>query len=959
MTMATRLAARSSLFSASLTAVLLLSNTNAQQVVLSQEDYLRPQPVIADVITSDAMHNPENLRNLSPDGQYFLVNQSRGMTPLTAMGRPYVNLGETAIDHVANRSRRLSTGNTVGMKLVSHKTGERRWINLPEQMTISGSQWSPDGSKIAFIGNHDDASYLYVADVESAKARKVSERPLNASLVGNFSWAGDSKQLLAVVIPDGRGPMPQRPVTATEPTVWMSHEGETPARTYRFLLKTPYDKDLLEYLTTGQLAVLDCESGEVHNVGAPAMYTSVNMSPDAQHFRVTSMQRPFSYFAPRSSFGTKEEIIDREGMPLNMLNERKFVEGQRRGGGGRGGRGGNGNQNDGRRSLSWRPDGNGMSFLQLEPKKEEAKEETKDDAKKADADKADQPAAAGNQTRRAGNRRGGNRAAGTRAGGRRGGVRRGGARRGAGTRANRPAGAQPPAPAAAAPAAAAQASEPAKPQEKAEEEKPRKDRIMQWLPPFDDDSQKVVWESDDPIQGVQYSQDCQTLYITQTKDGKRHLFAVNLKDPSKKLTIQETDGNQGAGGRGGGRGRGRRGGGGGAGLSTKPGAMGGRIVRTSSDGTSVYMAGTDQPKEGEEGSPKPYMDKIAIGSAEKERIWEGSSDHMDSIAAILDDDMSQLVINRQTATEIPNDHLLDRASGRLRQLTDNIDPAPEVTNAERHRFQVTRVDGIKFWVSVTIPRGYGVKLPALFWFYPREYTSQEAYDRGVRKPNPNRFPMMRNRSMQLMTLAGYAVVEPDCPIIGKEGRMNDNYVADLRNSLWAVIDELDKREMIDRDRLALGGHSYGAFSTANAMAHTPFFKAGIAGDGNYNRTLTPMSFQSERRNFWDARETYTSMSPLFWANQVNGALLMYHGADDANTGTFPINSPRMFQALNGLGKDVALYVYPYEAHGPAGAETILDMWARWVEWLDIHVKYPERAAEKYQKAKAPDLTEDK
>ena len=172
--------------------------------------------------------------------------------------------------------------------------------------------------------------------------------------------------------------------------------------------------------------------------------------------------------------------------------------------------------------------------------------------------------------------------------------------------------------------------------------------------------------------------------------------------------------------------------------------------------------------------------------------------------------------------------------------------------------------------------------------------------------------------------------------------MNDNYVADLRNSLWAVIDELDKRQIIDRDRLGIGGHSYGAFSTANALAHTPFFKAGIAGDGNYNRTLTPMSFQSERRHIWNARETYFRMSPLLWANQVNGALLMYHGADDANSGTFPINSPRMFQALNGLGKDVALYVYPYETHGPGSEETILDLWARWIEWLDIYVKDPDR-----------------
>ena len=125
-----------------------------------------------------------------------------------------------------------------------------------------------------------------------------------------------------------------------------------------------------------------------------------------------------------------------------------------------------------------------------------------------------------------------------------------------------------------------------------------------------------------------------------------------------------------------------------------------------------------------------------------------------------------------------------------------------------------------------------------------------------------------------VTLLGYAVIDPDIPIVGPAGRMNDNYVSDLRNSLWAVIDELDKRGIIDRDRLAVGGHSYGAFSTANALAHTPFFKAGIAGDGNYNRTLTMMTFQTERRQFWDARETYLEMSPVLWANRVNGALLM-------------------------------------------------------------------------------------
>jgi len=275
-----------------------------------------------------------------------------------------------------------------------------------------------------------------------------------------------------------------------------------------------------------------------------------------------------------------------------------------------------------------------------------------------------------------------------------------------------------------------------------------------------------------------------------------------------------------------------------------------------------------------------------------------------------------------------------------------------VTKARRERFKVRRVDGFEFWVRVTIPCDHGEKLPALFWFYPREYTSQKSYDSRARKPNPNAFPRVRTRSMEMFVMEGYVVVQPDCPIIGEEGRMNDNFVGDLRNSLWAVIDELDKRNIIDRDRLAIGGHSYGAFGTANAMIHTPFFKAGIAGDGNYNRTLTPMSFQAERRSLWEARETYFRMSPLLWANQLNGALLMYHGMEDSNTGTFPINSPRMFQALDGLDRPVALYQYPYEGHGPIARETIHDLWARWANWLQIHVKEPGRAQEMYQRPEA-------
>jgi len=273
-------------------------------------------------------------------------------------------------------------------------------------------------------------------------------------------------------------------------------------------------------------------------------------------------------------------------------------------------------------------------------------------------------------------------------------------------------------------------------------------------------------------------------------------------------------------------------------------------------------------------------------------------------------------------------------------MTNNVDHSPEITNCVRKRIRIKRADGIEFWTIVTLPPGYveGTRLPAMFWFYPREYTGQEQLDERSRSTNINTFPRIGTRDMEMLTVLGYAVIEPDCPIMGEEGVMNDNYTGDLRNNLYAVIDALDKMEMIDTDRLAIGGHSYGAFGTANALIQTPFFRAGIAGDGNYNRLLTPAGFQSERRELWEGREVYLRMSPLLWANEMNGALLMYHGMDDQNDGTAPFHAPKMFHTLNVLGKTASLYMYPYEDHGPATEETTLDLWARWIAWLDRYVK---------------------
>jgi dipeptidyl aminopeptidase/acylaminoacyl peptidase len=488
----------------------------------------------------------------------------------------------------------------------------------------------------------------------------------------------------------------------------------------------------------------------------------------------------------------------------------------------------------------------------------------------------------------------------------------------------------------------AAAPAPAQEEEEARPRARRMDRVIRWVPPFDSTSTEILYETTTRMTSASFSQEMDILFTAERSGRTTHAYAVFLDDPKTKHTIFRWDSekfyeNPGSlmfdgPGLGGG---GPFGGGGGA-----------RAVRVSGDGEHVFLSGIQYDENPEEVAPMAFIDKVNIRSGDKTRIYEGDNEGVsERPLAVLDLEGGRFVVSRESPTEVPQSFL--REGGSLRQLTSNLDHTPDLTHSEKHRIAIARPDGFKFYVSVLLPPDYrpGTRLPAMFWFYPREYTSQESFDERLRSYNKNSFQNFGTRSIQYLARLGYAVVEPESPIVGDEGRMNDNYVHDLRNNLSAVIDTLDARGWVDRGRLGLGGHSYGAFSTANAMVHTPFFKAGIAGDGNFNRTLTPLSFQSERRDFWTAQSTYLGMSPFLYAHNLTGALLLYHGLHDQNVGTFPIHSPRLFEALNGLGKDVAMYLYPWEDHGPAAEETLLDLWARWAAWLDKWVKNPRVAEE--------------
>jgi dipeptidyl aminopeptidase/acylaminoacyl peptidase len=852
---------------------------NALRERIANEAYVTPPPEIARLVTAPR-HLNVTLDEPGPDRRRVLKPIAGGLPPVVTFGRRWHNLAGLQIDPRANRARTLTTRGLAGLEIVDVLTGRAVAVDVPRGATLSSPEWSPDGSQVAFLANFDDASYVYVADAASGRSRRVAPVPVLATLVTSVDWTADGRSIVTVLPPEGRSAEPSAPAIATGPQVRLTTPGaKLKTRTYADLLEGPYDRALLEYHVTGQLAVLDVAGGSrsVRRIGRPAMIQAVDASPDGRYFRVTLLQKPLSYFVPVSAFGTVDELWDANGARITEIARRPLREADTTTAPGQ-----NAAADTSRRSIAWMPNGQGLYYLQQEPARRGADTTA--------ADSADAPSGPGGRAR-------------------------------------------------------------------------RKDRLYQWVPPFDSASRKVLLESNNRMAEVLFAEDAHVVFVAENVSGVAHVYAVYLGEPDgKRYTLTRVRGLPASLGRGGtGFGGGGPRGGTGADsvtfyqnpgtLMSKTGRTGGEVALLSSDRRHAYLRGIQYYRAYGDSAPRPFVDRIELKTGQKQRLFESALNVFEQVEAALDDDFAQAIVTRENATTVPDSYLRDMRSGQLVKLTNNRDYSPEITTAPRRMIQVTRADGYRFWVNVTLPPGYrgGTRLPAMFWFYPYEFTDQPAYDRTRRTYNRNRFPQLGPRSMAYLVTQGYAVVEPDAPIVGAPNRMNDNYVADLRNNLAAVIDELDRQGIIDRRRLGLGGHSYGAFGTVNAMVHTPFFKAGIAGDGNYNRTLTPNSFQSERRDLWEARETYLAMSPILYADRLTGALLLYHGIEDQNVGTDPINSVRLFHALQGMGKTVALYMYPYEDHGPATRETLLDLWGRWTAWLDLYVKNAGRMEPKGEK----------
>ena len=351
---------------------------------------------------------------------------------------------------------------------------------------------------------------------------------------------------------------------------------------------------------------------------------------------------------------------------------------------------------------------------------------------------------------------------------------------------------------------------------------------------------------------------------------------------------------------------------------------------TTADGAGLYLAGDGFNKDGQ----RPFLDRMDLSTGTTTRLFQSEATHLEPVLVLLAADGKRFITSRQSNREVPNYYLRKAGEKLGKALSEFTDPAPALTASQRFQFKFMRPDSVQLNAEAVLPADWkpGTALPTIFWVYPNDYRSAAAASQNRRAPN--RFPSQSALNPEVLVTQGYAVVYADIAVVGT----NDQYVKEIGVSAKAAIDECARRGFCDPDRVGVGGHSYGAFSTANLLAQTDLFKAGVASDGAYNRTLTPFTFQAEERTLWEARDTYLQMSPFLYADKINEPLLLMHNMDDTNVGTNPIQSQRMFEALNGMGKAVTLVEYPYEDHGPASRETVLDYWARAIEWYDRYVK---------------------
>ncbi len=353
------------------------------------------------------------------------------------------------------------------------------------------------------------------------------------------------------------------------------------------------------------------------------------------------------------------------------------------------------------------------------------------------------------------------------------------------------------------------------------------------------------------------------------------------------------------------------------------------------NGDAIFLAGSGATPEGD----RPFLDKFDVRTLTAERLFQSDDRTYEVFYDLLAGDGSRFLTRYESPTSPPNYVLRTPGSQSRRFLTRYTNPTPQLAGIKKELVKYRRVDGVELSFTLYLPPDYqaGERRPAVVWAYPLEFT--DAAVAGQVSGSPYRFTTITGYSHLFFLLDGYVVLDnATMPVVGDPETVNNTYVEQIVANAQAAIDKAAEMGVIDPNRVGVGGHSYGAFMTANLLAHCDLFRAGIARSGAYNRTLTPFGFQSERRTLWQATETYVKMSPFLHAQKINEPILLIHGEADNNSGTFPIQSERMYHAVKGNGGAVRYVTLPHESHGYSARESVEHVLWEMLGWFDRHVK---------------------
>jgi len=340
----------------------------------------------------------------------------------------------------------------------------------------------------------------------------------------------------------------------------------------------------------------------------------------------------------------------------------------------------------------------------------------------------------------------------------------------------------------------------------------------------------------------------------------------------------------------------------------------------------------------------PYLVEFDLKTKKQNILWRSQPGTYESVVTVLDAENLKLITRRESQTEVPNYYIKNLKNNTAdQQITSFVNPYTELNGVTKEKVKYKRADGVDLTGDLYLPKGYDKTkdgpLPLLIWAYPREYNS--ASDAAQVRGSKDRFTTISWGSPIFYVTQGFAVLDnAEMPIVAAnaDAKPNDTFIEQLKLNAEAAIKSLSDMGVADPKRVAVGGHSYGAFMTAHLLSHTNLFKAGLARSGAYNRTLTPFGFQAEERTYWEAPDLYYKMSPFSYANKIKTPILLVHGEADDNPGTFPINSERLHNAIKGNGGTVRLVYLPYEAHGYRGKENLLHLLWEQNEWLNRFVK---------------------